>query len=120
MEAGKPFPPPLDQAIQHGNSIGGTRPKALLDDRDRKLLAKFSSINDLYSVVKAEYVAMRLARQVGLDFAPVVMASSLGKDVLLVEHFDRVKAADGWSRRMVLSPSHYSSGRDDRPLCQLR
>lgn len=103
VEAGEPLPPALDQAIQHGTSIGGARPKALLDDRDRKLVAKFSSSTDLYSVVKAEFVAMRLARQVGLDVAPVEMARSLGKDVLLVERFDRVKATDGWGRRIVLS-----------------
>lgn len=103
VEAGEPLPPALEQAIQHGSSIGGARPKALLDDRDRKLVAKFSSSTDLYSVVKAEFVAMRLARQAGLNVAPVEMARSLGKDVLLVERFDRVKATDGWGRRIVLS-----------------
>lgn len=103
VEAGEPLPPVLDQAIQHGSSIGGARPKALLDDCDRKLVAKFSSSTDLYSVVKAEFVAMRLAKLAGLNVAPVKMARSLGKDVLLVERFDRVKVADGWSRRIVLS-----------------
>ncbi len=103
VEAGEPLPPALDQAIQHGSSIGGARPKAILDDRDRKLVAKFSSNTDLYSVVKAEFVAMRLARQVGLDVAPVEMTRSLGKDVLLVERFDRERATDGWSRHIVLS-----------------
>lgn len=58
VEAGKPLPPALHRAIQHGSSIGGARPKALLDDRDRKLVAKFSSSNDLYGVVKAEFVAI--------------------------------------------------------------
>ncbi|WP_163560996.1 HipA domain-containing protein [Halomonas sp. NO4] len=103
VEAGEPLPPALDQAIQHGSSIGGARPKALLNDRDRKLVAKFSSSTDLYSMVKAEFVAMRLARLVGLDVAPVEMTRSLGKDVLLVERFDRMRAADGWCRRIVLS-----------------
>jgi len=103
VEAGEPLPPALDQAIRHGSSIGGARPKALLDDRDRKLVAKFSSSTDLYSVVKAEFVAMRLASQAGLDVAPVEMARSLGKDVLLVERFDRVKTTDGWGRHLVLS-----------------
>lgn len=59
VEAGEPLPPALDQAIQHGSSIGGARPKALLNDSDRKLVAKFSSSTDLYSVVKAEFTAMR-------------------------------------------------------------
>ena len=40
----------LDQALLHGSSIGGARPKALLDDGERKLIAKFSSTTDRYSV----------------------------------------------------------------------
>ncbi|MCE8025222.1 type II toxin-antitoxin system HipA family toxin [Billgrantia aerodenitrificans] len=103
VEAGEPLPPALDQAIQHGSSIGGARPKALLNDQDRKLVAKFSSSTDLYSVVKAEFVAMRLASLAGLDVAPVEMTCSLGKDVLLIERFDRMKTANGWTRRIVLS-----------------
>lgn len=103
VDAGEPLPPALEQAIQHGSSIGGARPKALLNDRNRKLVAKFSSSTDLYSVVKAEFVAMRLAKLVGLDVAPVEMTRSLGKDVLLVERFDRMRVAGGWSRKIVLS-----------------
>lgn len=103
VEAGEPLPPALDQAIQHGSSIGGARPKALLNDQNRKLVAKFSSSTDLYSVVKAEFVAMRLAKLVGLDVAPVEMTRSLGKDVLLVERFDRTRVLGGWSRKSVLS-----------------
>ena len=103
IEAGEPLPPALEQAIQHGSSIGGARPKALLNDKERKLVAKFSSSTDLYSVVKAEFMAMRLARLVGLDVAPVEMTHSLGKDVLLVERFDRIQTTGSWSRRIVLS-----------------
>ncbi|AMC99447.1 type II toxin-antitoxin system HipA family toxin [Halomonas chromatireducens] len=103
VDAGEPLPPALEQAIQHGSSIGGARPQALLNDRNRKLVAKFSSSTDLYSVVKAEFVAMRLAKLVGLDVAPVEMTRSLGKDVLLVERFDRMRIAGGWSRKIVLS-----------------
>lgn len=103
VDSGKPLPPALNQAIQHGSSIGGARPKALLNDKHRKLVAKFSSSTDLYSVVKAEFIAMRLAKLVGLNVAPVEMTRSLGKDVLLVERFDRIKTPDGWSRKIVLS-----------------
>ena len=35
---------------------------------------------------------MRLAARVGLDVAAVELTSSLGKDVLLVERFDRESA----------------------------
>ena len=42
----------LDQALLHGTSLGGARPKVLLESDTRKLIAKFSASNDLYSVVK--------------------------------------------------------------------
>ena len=63
VEKGLPLTPVLDQAINHGTSIGGARPKSLIDDDERKLIAKFSSSTDVYSVVKAEFMAMRLAAE---------------------------------------------------------
>ncbi|RTL85963.1 MAG: type II toxin-antitoxin system HipA family toxin [Hyphomicrobiales bacterium] len=103
IEAGIPLTPELDQALLHGSSIGGARPKAMIASADRKYVAKFSSQSDLYSVVKAEYVAMRLAAESGLDVARVTLQRAAGKDVLLVERFDREKAAEGWRRRAMVS-----------------
>jgi hypothetical protein len=53
-----PLPPELDQALLHGTSLGGARPKVFLEDGQRRFIAKFSTSTDLYSVVKAEYIAM--------------------------------------------------------------
>ncbi len=80
VEKGIPLTPELDQALQHGSSIGGARPKALIQDNDKKLIAKFSSTTDLYSVVKVEFIAMRLARLVGLSAADVKLTQSSGKE----------------------------------------
>ena len=103
IERGIPLTPELDQALLHGSSIGGARPKAMIEDADRKLIAKFSSSTDTYNVVKSEYVAMRLAAKLGLDAAPVQLAHVAGKDVLLVERFDRVRTEAGWQRRAMVS-----------------
>jgi serine/threonine-protein kinase HipA len=103
VEQGVPLTPELDQALQYGSSIGGARPKALIDAGDRKYIAKFSTGTDLYSVVKAEFVAMRLAQRVGLDVAPVELTQALGKDVLLIERFDRQQTDAGWARRGIVS-----------------
>jgi serine/threonine-protein kinase HipA len=103
IERGIPLTPELDQALLHGSSIGGARPKAMIEDAERKLIAKFSSSTDTYNVVKAEYVAMRLAAMLGLDAAPVRLAHVSGKDVLLVERFDWVRAEAGWQRRAMVS-----------------
>ncbi|HBT83097.1 MAG TPA: hypothetical protein DEB35_06610 [Desulfuromonas sp.] len=46
---------------------------------------------------------MRLAALAGLDVAPVSLQSAAGKDVLLVERFDRVVTAQGWQRKLMVS-----------------
>ena len=103
IEKGLPITPALDHALNHGTSIGGARPKALIDADEKKFIAKFSSGVDLYSVVKAEFIAMRLADLCGLDVAPVTITHAAGKDILLIERFDRVKEDDGWTRRAMVS-----------------
>jgi len=101
VEAGVPLTPALDEALLRGSSIGGARPKALIDDGSRGQIAKFSSSTDTIAVVQGEYVAMELARRAGLDVAPVRMTNALGKTVLLVERFDRVAGAG--ERRALVS-----------------
>jgi len=103
LEKGLPLTPELSQALHHGTSIGGARPKALITDGGRKYIAKFSSTTDLYSVVKTEFIAMRLAALVGIDTAPVKLAHASGKDVLLVERFDRLCTPAGWQRKAMVS-----------------
>lgn len=103
VERGEPIPAGLDRALFHGSSIGGARPKALIEDGQDKLIAKFSATNDTYAVVKAEFVAMRLAARVGLNVAAVQLVQAAGKDVLLVKRFDRAQVKGGWTRRAVVS-----------------
>ena len=103
VEKGIPLSPDLDQALFHGSSIGGARPKALIESGTSKYIAKFSATNDTYSVVKAEYIAMRLAALCGLNAAPVKLVQALGKDVLLIERFDRSKIESGWTRKSMVS-----------------
>jgi serine/threonine-protein kinase HipA len=100
VEEGIPLSPALDKALLHGTSVGGARPKVLAADGDRHLIAKFSSTTDTYPVVKAEFVAMELARRAGIEVAPAKLAEALGKDVLLVERFDR---PPGGGRRALVS-----------------
>lgn len=99
VEKGVPLTPELDQALLHGSSIGGARPKALIQDQGKKYVAKFSSSTDLYSVVKAEFIAMRLAALAGLNVAPVKLVKAANKEVLLIERFDRLSKDNEWTRR---------------------
>lgn len=103
VEKGVPLSPALDKALQHGTSLGGARPKALLTSNRKKYVAKFSMSTDLFNVVKAEFIAMRLAKLAGLHVADVRLEKALGKDVLLVERFDRERFQKGWTRRPLVS-----------------
>lgn len=99
--AGEELSPDLGMALLRGTSIGGARPKVLLGDGGRQLIAKLSSATDPYPVVKAEGVAMELARRVGLDVARTEVTTCLGRDVLLVERFDRTGVRG--QRQMLVS-----------------
>ena len=122
VEKGTPLPLELEEAIRHGTSIGGARPKAQLVDGDSKLIAKFSAAKDQHSVVKGEFIAMRLAAAAGLDVASVDITEVAGKDVLLITRFDRALSDTGWTRRAMVSAltilglqemqAHYSSYTD--------
>lgn len=103
VEKGVPLTPELDQALYHGSSIGGARPKALIEEDGRKYIAKFSATTDLYSVVKAEFIAMRLANLAGIDVAPVKMVKAANKDVVLIERFDRTHNGQDWTRKSMVS-----------------
>lgn len=103
VEKGVPLTPQLDLALHHGTAIGGARPKALIESGDKKYIAKFSSTSDLYNVIKAEFLGMRLAPLCGID-APAVRLERVSKrDVLLVERFDRLREKNTWTRKNVIS-----------------
>ncbi|MEH6578824.1 MAG: HipA domain-containing protein [Amphritea sp.] len=104
VDTGVPLTKELDQALNHGSSIGGARPKASIESNDKKYIAKFSGSSDTYSVVKAEYVAMKMAKKVGINVANVELTQALGKDVLLIERFDRYHNNDKkWCRKAMVS-----------------
>lgn len=78
-ERGERLSPALARAIHHGTSIGGARPKAAIERKGRKWIAEFSSSSDVLPVVRAEFVAMRLAKQAGLSVAHVELVQASRK-----------------------------------------
>ena len=94
-----PLAPDVAIALQHGTPIGEAKPKALIQDGNAKYVAVFSSSTDTYNVVKAAFIAMRLANPARLNVAPVGLARAMNKNVLLIRRFDREGAENGWTRR---------------------
>jgi len=103
IEAGEKLHPDLDAALRHGTAIGGARPKALVRDGNRELIAKFSTSSETGRSLRAEFVAMRLAQACGLAAADVTLREVAGRDVLLIERFDRKRTTEGTIRLGLLS-----------------
>jgi serine/threonine-protein kinase HipA len=103
VDQGKSLPAKYEQALRQSSTIGGERPKALHEESGKKWIAKFTSSSDAFNLVKAEYIAMRLAAEAGLQVAAVKLKKAADKDVLLVERFDRIKTTEGWQRRSMVS-----------------
>jgi serine/threonine-protein kinase HipA len=103
LERDRPLPPELANALEHGTSIGGARPKATLRDGQRSLIAKFGSTTDRWAIVRAEWATLRLARRCGISTPEARIETVAGKDVLVVERFDRSTAPAGVIRHQLLS-----------------
>ncbi|MGQ0572391.1 MAG: type II toxin-antitoxin system HipA family toxin [Armatimonadota bacterium] len=103
LENNRPLSPELAAALEHGTSIGGARPKATLRDGRRALIAKFQSSTDRWAIVRSEWACLQLAAQCGIKVPKASVESVDGRDVLIVERFDRAWSSRGETRRHMLS-----------------
>lgn len=102
-----------------GTSMGGARPKAVVEDDRALWLAKFGQQTDRWSVPRVEHGLLALAVACGLDAADSRLESIGGRDVLLVRRFDRAWSSEGYHRhRMVSALTLLQS--DDAPLASER
>ena len=75
-----------------GSSLGGARPKASVHGPAGQLhIAKFPMRSDDWDVVRWEAVALRLARNVGIDVPRHHLELVNSRPVLLLSRFDRAK-----------------------------
>jgi serine/threonine-protein kinase HipA len=73
-----------------GSSLGGSRPKASVIDRDGQLaIAKFPQHDDQTHVSRWEAVALQLAAKAGIPTPEWRVEDVAGRDVLLLRRFDR-------------------------------
>lgn len=98
---GEPLPPAIGDALMHGTAIGGAHPKVLItDDAGTEYIAKLSVSTDVHPAIRAKAVGIELARRCGIDVPNARLTTSLGRDVLRIERFDRLP---GRRRRHVVS-----------------
>ena len=99
--AGEPLNPAIGDALMNGTAIGGAHPKVLISDgAGIEYIAKLSMSTDVHPWIRAEAVGIELARRCGIEVPNARVIKSMGRDVLLIERFDRTP---GGRRRHVVS-----------------
>jgi serine/threonine-protein kinase HipA len=86
-----------------GTSMGGARPKAVVEDEAGLWIAKFNVGTDAWNSARVEHAMLLLARGCGLATAESRVVEVAGRDVLLVKRFDREKSDAGYLRGRMIS-----------------
>src|ERR1019366_8013533 len=103
IEEGRRVPQNILEQIDPGTSMGGARPKATLEDDRRLWLGKFPEKADRCNLQRIEYATLQLARKCGLNVCNARIETIGGKDVLMVERFDRQHTEGGYLRSGLVS-----------------
>jgi serine/threonine-protein kinase HipA len=101
-----PKDPILTQAqelLLIGTSMGGARPKAVVEDDGALWIAKFNRSDDKWNSARVEHAMLKLARACGLTTAESKIVTVGERDVLLVKRFDREKTEAGYQRARMIS-----------------
>lgn len=93
----------LQDLLLIGTSMGGARPKAVVEDDAGLWIAKFGRPDDRWNNPRVEFAMLELARQCGINAARSRIETVAGKDVLLVQRFDREKTNRGYMRARMIS-----------------
>ncbi len=92
----------VEGLLRPGTSMGGARPKNVVEDDEGLWIAKFPDRGDRWSNARVEHSMLRLAHECGIQAPESRLARIGGADVLLVKRFDRQKVDGGhWRHRMV-------------------
>jgi serine/threonine-protein kinase HipA len=93
----------VQELLLLGTSMGGARPKAVVQDDAGLWMAKFNRPDDRWNYARVEHAMLRLARQCGINTSESRIETVGGKDVLLVKRFDREKITEGYTRARMIS-----------------
>jgi serine/threonine-protein kinase HipA len=93
----------VEQLLRAGTSMGGARPKAVVEDGDGLWVAKFNRRDDRWNSARVEHAMLTLARGCGLTTAGNRVVAIGDRDVLLVKRFDREKTDAGYRRARMVS-----------------
>ncbi len=89
--------------VDGGTSMGGARPKAVVEDDNTLWIAKFHHPEDKWNDARVEHAMLMLARECGLQTAESKVATIGEHDAILVKRFDRENTKTGYRRGRMLS-----------------
>lgn len=92
-----------DELVRVGTSMGGARPKVVVEDADGLWIAKLNRKDDKWNHARVERATLELARVCGLQTAESKLTTIGDRDALLVKRFDRQKTKSGYCRARMLS-----------------
>lgn len=84
-------------------SMGGARPKAVVEDTEGLWIAKFNRKDDSWNEARVERAMLELGRECGLHTAESRITTIGNRDALLLKRFDRQKTDSGYRRARMLS-----------------
>lgn len=93
----------VQDLMEGGTSMGGARPKAVVENGDALWIAKFNRKDDQYNHARTEHAMLELARTCGIQTAESRLTTIGDRDALLVKRFDREKIEAGYQRARMLS-----------------
>jgi len=93
----------VEELLLLGTSMGGARPKVVVESQDALWLAKFNRHDDRWNMARVEHATLELARRCGLQVADSQVVTVGGRDVLMVKRFDRTRMEDGYARARMVS-----------------
>ena len=93
----------VEDLLLLGTSMGGARPKAVVEDDHDLWIAKFGRNDDRWNHPRVEHAMLTLARACGLDAADSRLETVAERDVLLVRRFDRDREGAGYRRHRMVS-----------------
>jgi len=93
----------VEDILLLGTSMGGARPKAVVEDDGGLWLAKFNRSDDPWNYARVEHAMLLLARECGIHSADSRLVTVGNRDALLVRRFDRERIDRGYRRARMLS-----------------
>ena len=93
----------VEDLMLMGTSMGGARPKAVVEDDQGLWIAKFNRPDDSWNHARTEHAMLVLARACGMRSAESRIVTVGDRDVLLVKRFDRERTDSGYLRARMVS-----------------